>query len=198
MYIYTIITKKSIREINEKRRFLKFYSFREFKNGDVIEIIIGGRKNPAIILKKELIKDFKTKIRTKEINAPKLTFSKTGIYKDGIIVSNIKIDKIKLFISDGNLFKAEIKEKFLKNFFPIKKDKRKKENKIIEKKGVSDMKNILKKYESNRYIKKKQYTSELQEIVDKIRKYYQEQNVFGTGSFPYYASFVKKLGIKNA
>ena len=78
MNIFTIITKKSVREPAKEKKFLKFFSTRNFSAGNMIEIIDGNKKSPAIILKSESASNLKEEIRSGNLEIKKIKFSKMG------------------------------------------------------------------------------------------------------------------------
>ncbi len=194
MNIYTIITKKSVREILKERKFLKFYSLSNFEKGQMIEVIDGNKKSKAIILKKESASDLKEILRNGNIEISKLKLSKTGDFKDGKVMDFFTIEEVKKYLKNPELIK-KTDNKNIKDFFPKKrisladpKIKDKKEEKKTEAQSISDL------LKSKNYLKKhKVYHSEMQEMVDTIRTYFNEKNVFGIGSFPYYIGMFKQV-----
>jgi ribosomal protein L14E/L6E/L27E len=195
MNIYTIITKKSIREILKERKFLKFYSLKNLEKGQMFEVIDGNKKSPAIVLKKESVSDMKEILRNSDTGISKLKLSKTGDFKDGKIIDFFTIDDIKNYLKNPDLVK-ESENKNIKNFFPKKKKIKEevlknKDKKVTKNKEAQSISDLLK---SKNYLKKhKVYHSEMQEMVDTIRTYFSEKNVFGIGSFPYYIGMFKQV-----
>ena len=76
MQILTLITKKSVREPDKEKKFLKFFSIQSFSPGNMIEILDGNKKSPAIILKSESAVNLKEEIRNGKLILKKLKFSK--------------------------------------------------------------------------------------------------------------------------
>jgi len=195
MFIYTILTKRSVRELTKTRKFLKRYSLSDFNIGDLIETIDGNKKNPTFILKKESISDMKELLRSGSILPQKLKLSKTGEFKNGTLIDHIPIDDIKKYLKNPSLANKH-SNKNIKNFFPKKILKKQPSTNLNSKekeskKGVESISDILK---SKKFLKKhKLYHSETQEMVDTIRTYFNEKNIYGMGSFAYYMSIFKKV-----
>jgi ATP-dependent exoDNAse (exonuclease V) beta subunit len=180
----------------KERKFLKFYSLKNFEAGEMIEIIDGNKKSPAIILKIEDAKDLKQEIRKGEIEMKKLKLSKTGDFANGKRIDKFEISEIKKFLKNPELAQKSENEN-LKKFFP---KKRKKKERILAEpksapKGGAEISEIL-SFEKivNR---PKTYNSEMQELVDEIRNYFQEKAVSGTGSFSYYIGFFKRIPLRD-
>ena len=191
MNILTLLTWTSVREKTKERKFLKFYSLKNFEAGEMIEVIDGNKKRPAIVLKIENAKELKQEIRKGEIEMKKLKLSKTGEFANGKIIDKFEISEIKKYLKNPE--KAQKSENVnLKNFFPRKKKR------ILAKlksaptpKGQSEVSEIL---SFEKIISRpKTYNSEMQELVDEIRKYFNEIAVRGNGSFSQYIGFFKRI-----
>lgn len=173
MNIITLITKRSVREVLEERKFLKFYSSLVFSPGSMIEIIEGNKKTLAIIIKTSSAENFKQEIRSGNLEIKKLKLSKTGPNYFGRIINNYSIE--------------EIKKKKIPNFFPKKRKTFQKNKTVSEKYNLQSIN--LEKYKN----RERKYYNENQELVDTIRKHFQEQTVRGIASFSYYLGFFKKV-----
>ncbi len=191
MNLITLATKKTLKETERQFRYLRFFSSKNFSSGDVLEIIEGNKKSLALILKSENLKNFKQEIKKGELPPKKLKFSKTGENKDGKILETLNFSKVKKKLAKEKL-NSKDENKYLKYFFPTKKKIKRKSEKIeIDKKIIKNENSTL----SFSYLEKreKKYTSELQELVDTIRNYFNEKKVSGVGSFSYYAGFLHNL-----
>ncbi len=193
MNLVTLITKKSIREIIKEKRFLKFYNMKPYSPGDVIEVIDGNKKSPAIILKVEDIRDMKQQIRKGMEMPKKIKFSKTGDQSDGVIIDTLSMYDIRKYIKDP-LLAHKTDSKFLKDFFPRKKVKEKVEKEKKERRGgeVTTLKFDEEKIFGKKFTEKK-YHNKMQEQVDRIRTYFGDKATYGIGSFSYYIGFFKNI-----
>jgi len=195
MQILTLLTWKSVREITKDRKFLKYFSLQEFNPGDMIEIIDGNKKSPAIILKSESASNFKQEIRSGEIEMKKLKFSKTGDFSEGKIIESFEISEIKNFLKNPTLAQKS-ENKNIKKFFPRKNKKVNfaKQNSPKTKTGNAEISDLL---SFDRIVnKEKTYNSEMQELVDEVRIYFHEKAVRGIGSFSYYIGFFKRIPLR--
>ncbi len=189
MKIITLVTKRSVRETLKELRYKKYYSSSEFHPGDVIEIIDGNKKSPAIILKSEPASAYKQQIRDGSLDISKPKFSKTGEFANGVVVCSFSMDDIRKYLKDPALA-HKTDNKILKDFFPKKKPVQNKEPKKVS--ATSD--GTLSTLSLDRYKQTdKTHHSELQLFVDEVRKYFGEQARFGQGSFSYYLGFCKKI-----
>ncbi len=195
MNIITLITKKSVREILKEKKFLKFFSLKNFQPGEMIEIIDGNKKSPAIILKIESASDLKQEIRKGGIEMKKLKLSKTGEFSDGKIIDKFEISEIKKILKNPELAQKSENEN-LKKIFPRKRKKKAdfaKQNPPT-KKGSAEISELL---SFEKIISRpKTYNSEMQELVDEIRNYFGEKAVRGEGSFSYYIGFFKRIPLR--
>ena len=192
MKILTLITKKSVKEIIREKKFLRFYTTEFFNSGEMIEIIDGNKKSPAIILKSESIQDLKEKIRGGDLEIKKLKFSKTGDYALGKIIDIFPISEIKKFLKDP-LSAQQSKNEHIRKFFPKKRKHLPKSTTDKTKGSSSSVADILKNRVSGR---PKTYHNEMQEIVDIVRNYFGEKAVYGQGSFSYYIGFFKNMPLR--
>ncbi len=192
MQIITLLTKRSVREPNKEKKFLKFYSSGNFTAGNMIEIISGNKKTPAIILKSESANTYKEEIRSGNILIKKLIFSKTGENANGKIYDNFEISEIKKFLKSPNEAKKS-ENKNISNFFPRKNIK-----KIIKKEkrkgGISTIEDLMVKKVLNR---EKIYNNPMQELVDNVRTYFYENSRYGFGSFSYCIGMFKQLPLRD-
>ena len=188
MYIATIVTKRSSREIIPQLQFVFYVTKHELERGSVIEIIDGNKKSPAFIYNIEPISAYKQQIRAGEFDPKKLKFSKTGEHKDGQIMCRYEPADFKKFLDNNDLVKASTDE-FIRSFFPKKKKRAvpQKVKKAQKATSFGDM-NI-----QNYFGKKADHHSRMHEQVDTIRKYFGEKAVRGQGSFSYYLGFFKKI-----
>lgn len=196
MQILTLLTWKSVREITKDRKFLKYFSMKNFNPGEMIEIIDGNKKSPAIILKSDSAEELKQEIRSGEIEMKKLKLSKTGDFVGGIMIDKFEISEIKKFLKNPNLAQKS-ENKNIKKFFPkkrkLKKDASRKRL-LKTKSGNAEISDLL---SFDRIAnKEKTYNSEMQELIDIIRKYFNEKAVRGQGSFSYYIGFLKKIPLQ--
>jgi len=193
MWVYTIVSQKSSQEILKERKYFKVYSISDFQVGDMIEAVF-GKKTFIIILKKENLRDLKFDLRKNDGEIKKLKLSKTGEWAQGKVVTNFDIKYLNKFLKNPDLVKKSDDEN-LKIFFDWVFRKRKKIEKtkkeVETKTGVAEISDLL---NFERIIQKpKKYNSEIQELVDEIRNYFQEKAIHGTGSFSYYIGFFKKI-----
>jgi hypothetical protein len=195
MKILTLITKRSVREPAKEKKFLKFFSTQNFEPGQMIEIIDGNKKSPAIILKSESASNLKEEIRSGELILKKLKFSKTGEKKDGKIFDNFEISEIKKFLKNPSETKKS-ENKNISGFFPRNNAKHYSapaQNKKKRGGEISEISEILNKNLEKILNKKKTYNNPMQERVDKIRKYFYENSRYGYGSFSYYIGMFKQI-----
>ena len=195
MLIITLITKRSVREVLKGRKYRKYFTLREFEPGDMIEVIDGNKKSPAIILKVEDAKDLKQEIRKGEIEMVKLKLSKTGDLAGGKIIDKFEIPEIKKFLKNPELAQKSENDN-LRKFFPKKRKKVDfaKQNPPT-KKGNSEISELL---SFEKIVgRPKTYNSEMQELVDEVRNYFQEKAVSGISSFSYYIGFFKKIPLQD-
>lgn len=194
MNILTILTKKSVREPAKEKKFLKFYSTQNFCPGNMIEIIDGNKKSPAIVLKSEPASNLKEEIRMRNLEIKKLKFSKTGENAEGKIIDNFQISEIKFFLKNPNEAKKS-NNKNTKDFFPRKNIKHFSSSTPKKKKNgeVSKISELLEKNIEKILNKEKTYHNPMQERIDKIRKYFYENSRYGYGSFSYYIGMFKQV-----
>ncbi len=189
MCILTLISKRSVREKVKEKKFLHFYSAQNFPVGAMIEIIDGNKKTPAIILKIASLEKYKEKIRTGEIMVKKIKLSRTGNWAEGKIIEIFKIEEIKKYLKTPSQINT-CQNINLKKFFPrvSKKDF------FIPKKNNKNESLVIRKILENKILKKEKiYYNEMQEMVDKIRTYFQENARYGYGSFSYYIGMFKQV-----
>ncbi len=159
----------------------------------MIEIVF-GKKIPAIILKVEDLKDLKQELRKSEDPLKKLPLSKTGEFASGKLIDKFEISEIKKYLKNTELAQKS-ENKNLKKFFPKKRKKADfaSQNPPKTKSGQAEISQLL---SFEKIINRpKTYHSEMQELVDEIRKYFNEVAVRGEGSFSYYIGFFKKIPI---
>jgi hypothetical protein len=193
MKILTLLTKRSVRETAKERKFLKFYSLKNFSDGDMIEIISGNKKTPAIVLKSESASEYKEEIRSGNMDVKKVTFSKTGDYAAGFVYEHFEISDIKKYLKNPNDAKKS-DNKNIVDFFPRKNFKKVIEKKTDVKKGVSEIGDLMFAKVLER---KKTYNNPMQELVDTIRKYFYENARYGFGSFSYCIGMFKNLPLRD-
>ncbi len=194
MQILTLLTKRSVREPAKERKFLKFYSLKNFSAGDMIEVISANKKTPAIVLKSEPASNYKEEIRSGNLKIEKLKFSKTGENANGKVYDHFEISDIKKFLKNPNEAKKST-NKNISSFFPRKNTKKISEKK--EKKRGGEVKKISDLLESKILNREKTYNNPMQETVDTIRKYFYENARYGYGSFSYYIGMFKNLPLRD-
>lgn len=194
MYIVTFITKRSSREIIPQLQYPQYVTKSDLEKGSVIEIIDGNKKSPAFVYNIEPISAYKQQIRSGDMDPKKLRLSKTGEYKDGAIIGQYDPEEFKKYLDDNDLVKKS-DDKFIRSFFPKKKDKIKKAPVKKKKKSApasfSDMK--IDTYFGN----KPAHHSRMHELVDTTRNYFGDKAVHGQGSFSYYLGFFKKIPVSD-
>jgi len=195
MQIITILTKRSVREPAKEKKFLKFYSLKDFFAGDMIEIISGNKKTPAIILKSESASNYKEEIRSGNMEIARLKFSKTGENANGKVYDNFEISDIKKYLKSPNEAKKS-DNKNISGFFPRKNTKKVVE-KIVKKKRGGEVTGIGDLLASKIIEREKTYYNPMQEVVDTIRKYFYENARYGYGSFSYYIGMFKNLPLRD-
>jgi len=187
MFILTIITKRSCREIIPQAQKPLFLSKQSFEPGSVIEIIDGNRKSPACIVNCEPVSVYKQEIRSGSLEPRKIKFSKTGEHADGIVFKTYEPNIFLQFLENNKLVK-ESDDEFIKSFFPKKKLKKKVET-IKRKKVASFSELSVDRYFNN----KPKHHSRMHELVDTIRNYFGDKATYGPGSFSYYLGFFKRI-----
>ena len=120
MRILSLVTKRSVRETEPKRRIKMFFTSQDFTVGDIIEIIDGNKKSPAYVYKNESAADHKQAIRSGELDLPKLKLSKTGDNAGGITTRSYDPKQFANYLADSKLAHAT-GDVFLKDFFPKKR-----------------------------------------------------------------------------
>lgn len=191
MNIITLVTKRSVRETERHLRYKKYYSSATYTPGEMIEIIDGRRKSPAIVLKAENASAYKQEIRDGSLVAEKMQLSKTGEHKDGIVIESFSIQDIKQYLKDPSLV-HQTGNTNLTTFFP-KKRTQKSASKISATKDGSLSTLSLDRYSNQT----KTHSTELQLFVDEVRTYFNEKARYGQGSFSYYLGFCKKIPLQD-
>lgn len=187
MNIITLLTPKSVRQSTKDITFLHFYSSLSYATGDVIEILEGRKKTPAVITKISSVSDFKQEIRSGNFKPVELPITKTGEYKFGIPFNNFTEDDIRLILTHASPDKAG-QNSVLKKFLIRKVEKKKVVKRVIAKAdSFSEIK--LDKYFDQAPVHR---TPKI-ELIDEIRKYFKETARYGMGSFPYYIGMFKKI-----
>lgn len=198
MKILTLLTKRSVREVAKERKFVKFYSLKDFAAGDMIEIITANKKTPTIVLKSEDAREYKEEIRSGNMEIQKLVFSKTGENASGVVYDHFDIADIKKYLKKPVEAKKS-ENKNISGFFPrvnTKKvvEKKKSKKSYDEEREVSGIGDLMTKKILER---EKTYNNPMQELVDTIRKYFYENARFGFGSFSYYIGMFKNLPLRD-
>jgi len=189
MKIITLCTKRSVRETVKELKYRKYYSSTDLTPGDMIEIIDGNKKSPALILKSEPASNYKQAIRDGSMDISKPKFSKTGPYANGGLIEKFSMDDIRKYLKDPTLA-HKTDDKNLKEFFPKTRPKMV----VEEKKIAATTDGTMSTLSMDRYRQKpKTHHNELQLYVDEVRKYFGEEARFGQGSFSYYLGFCKKI-----
>lgn len=187
MNVLTLVTKRSVRETETKRRIKIFLSTDAFNAGDIIEIIDGNKKSPAYVHSCDPASMHKQAIRSGDLNPPKLKLSKTGDNAGGVVITQYNPVLFDEYLKNPK--KAHgTGDKFLRDFFPKKRAPKKTEKKLI-KKADSFTSLSVDRYFGN----KADHPTEMHELVDIIRKYFGENARYGQGSFSYYLGFFKKI-----
>ena len=187
MNIITLLTPKSVRQSTKEITFLHFYSSLSYATGDVIEILEGRKKTPAVITKISSVSDFKQEIRSGNFKPVELPITKTGEYKFGIPFRNFTEDDIRLILTHATPDQAG-QNSVLKKFLIRKVVKKKIINRVIPKAdSFAEIK--LDKYFDQQAVHR---TPKI-ELIDEIRKYFKETARYGMGSFPYYIGMFKKI-----
>ena len=187
MYILTIITKRSCREIIPQAQMPLFISKREFVPGSVIEIIDGNRKSLACIVNCEPVSVYKQEIRSGSIEPKKLKLSKTGDNADGLVMFSYDPAFFLDCLANNNTVK-DCEDAFIRSFFPTKRGK--KRPVVTKRKKVDSFKEMsLDRYFNN----KPTHHSRMHELVDTIRNYFGDKAAYGQGSFSYYLGFFKRI-----
>lgn len=192
MKITTIVSKRSVREIEKDRRFRKFYSLKEYAPGDAIEIIDGGKKTPALILKQESAEPYKQAIRDGSLTVEKLPLSKTGDHAQGVVLHTHSMDEIRTYLKDSAKAQSSTDD-FLKSFFPKKRTPaaRAKQHKATKDGTLSTL-------SMDRYTQStRTHSTELQLFVDEVRTHFKETARYGQGSFSYYLGMCKKIPMQD-
>lgn len=191
MYVLRVITKRSIRDISEKR-FRFFYNNDHIEPGSFIEIIDGNRKSPALVIESNPIATYKQAIRNKRITPEKIKISKTGENAYGRVMESIDQSLVAEYLTDVS--KAQNSEsKLVRSFFP------RKFKAAPKKRAPASSDGTMAGLSLQRYTRRvnRAPATELQAYVDQVRTYFSETAKFGQGSFSYYLGFCKKIPMYN-
>ncbi len=143
------------------------------------------KKSLAIILTNEDPSRYKQAVRDGSMHINKLPLSKTGTYKEGVVIERVDILLVTQCIADSTIAHTKDTPAIIKEIFPKRKKKP-----TLNKRISTSIDNLS----IDRYTTKNStHATQLQLFVDEARTYFGEKARFGVGSFSYYLGICKKI-----